>query len=335
MSEITYSITIGSHSISNESGQGDATLISLECTLSSFVPGNSCKLELTDHSDLSISPGDDISISLGDPVFSGKVQRVEFKTSSMVITGHCPMYALHHAYENEVYTDQTCGDIISDLCSKYSVSAGTIESGASLGVYRINPGLSLARHIDELRQMTGTYVISDSTGTVQTVAATSGSSEHTFTIGENIIDINLHKRQILSTGITVYGEGSASSDGQDKAHWYPTDISSVKGDAHISDGTTMAGEGGDFVQTMRHGSIRTGESASSVAESKMKLKSERKFSGSLVLIGDASVSAAQLCSIENDNSTTGVVTDEFTDLRIREVTHYLNSHDGFITEVKF
>ncbi len=336
MSDVTYTISLAGNSISNSSTAGEATLVSLECTLSLMVPGNSCRIEIRDYADLSLKVGDDISIAFESDIFTGTVYSIAYAAATMVVTGYCSLHQLHRSYDTDVLKEMSAGDMVSDICGRVGVNTGTIASGPQLYAYRVHHKNPLMHYLLDLSTLSGCYLQAQGDGTVRSVEALSGSSDHTFVVGEDIIALDVRKRATVTDGAVVYGEGSASSDGQDKGAWLPVDISSVKGTAQLSDdGSVLSGEGGDNICTYANGAIRTGEAASAVAEGILKIESERTVYGSLTINGNTSVTAGELCSIENNSDTTGVILDEFSDMRIREVRHRLNGEDGFVSELRF
>lgn len=336
MSDVTYTINLAGNSINNSSTAGEATLVSLECTLSIVVPGNSCRVEIRDYADLSLKVGDDISIAFESDVFTGTVYSIAYTAATMIVTGYCSLHQMHRSYDTDVLKEMSAGDMVSDICARVGINTGSITAGPHLYAYRVHHKNPLMHYLNDLSSMSGCYVQSQGDGTVQSIDALSGSSDHTFVVGEDIIVLDVRNRTTVTDGAVVYGEGSASSDGQDKGSWLPVDISSVKGTAQLSDdGAVSSGEGGENIYTYTNGAIRTGEDASSVAEGILKIESERKVYGSMTINGNAAVAAGQLCSIENSSDTTGVILAEFGDMRIREVCHRLNGEDGFISELRF
>lgn len=331
MSGIAYEVTSGSFRASSRAGQGNGFVRSIVSELSMDGAGGRCCLEWVASDAAPPAPGDETTISLDDgngsvTVFTGVVMETKASPETALVVGADALAKLAQLDVSGAYEQTSAGSIVSELVRKAGATAGTVEDGPTFPSYVLHRGPRALRHIQRLAEQCGFDVFTDGEGQVHFAAPKQGGPDHTFAYRSQVLRIELRNTPPAYEGVTVWGEGAASTQGSEKSHWLIADLSSVSG---------SAGEDG-LAREVRDGAVRTGDDASTRAEAHMKTLASRPLRGFAEVIGYPSVKPGERVQF-NDIPATHAVHALASNkvLRVRSVRHTLSARAGFVTRMEF
>ena len=341
MAGIGYQVTIGSFQASSRAGQGNGAVRSIMSELTMDGAGGRCHLELVASDAAPPQPGDATTISLDAgngsvTVFTGTVMETRTTPETALIVGTDALASLARLDVSAAYEDTAAGALVSELVQQAGATAGTIEDGPTFNRYALHRGPRALRHIQRLAEQCGFDVYTDGEGQVHFAAPRQGASDHTFTYRTQVLKASLQRSPPAQDGVVVWGEGAASTQGTEKAHWLVADLSSVQGKAAVNASLRVqAGGEGRFPREVRDGAVRTGDDAATQARMRMAALASRPLRGFLEVLGAPAVKPGDLIQLEDIPSTqpvhalaTGKV------LRVRAVRHTLSARAGFVTRME-
>nr|WP_294518354.1 hypothetical protein [uncultured Rhodopila sp.] len=340
-SKTAYDITVGGTTASSDGRKGDRLLLSLVVELGMDSAGGRCVLELAGAAQTPAQPGDSVSVQLdaGDgavTVFTGTAYAGETTAVSQVVRAADGGAKLAAIEIEQAYEDVTADFIIKDLIGKAGATPGTISAGPDLASYAVHAGTSALAHIRTLAALTGGDFYTDGDGKVHVAAPGEGGADATLSFGETILALDIRGVSPAFDGFEMWGEGAASSQGKDKAHWLSTDLAGVKGEASVAaDGSVQAGNAGTSPRRIRAGAIRAGEAAGDAAKAKAAALAGRRLRGTIDAFGSPSLMPGSLLGIAKlpaDHAAAALLNGK--PVRVRAVRHTLSRNLGLRTRIE-
>jgi hypothetical protein len=268
---------------------------------------------------------DDISIELtaGDssgPVMKAGVQSIRSSFGLTHITGTTGMQKLACTRVNQVYSNQTLGQIVNDLAGQAGVDTGNIEDGSTYPSFVVHESRSVLSHIRQLASLEGMDVYFDSSNQLNVATFQKASADHTFYFGIDILDLDLLHVDAPAAHVMVYGESPSSNQGSDSWPWLVKDLSPFRGEA------------GDGVRLLTLGdrALRTKDGADLAAKSKLGTITDHAAQGRLQLMGNPEVALGDAFEVKNAKQP------ELNGLfKVTSVRHIYSKSRGYLTEVGF
>lgn len=271
-----------------------------------------------------VSAGEDLTIELGyednvTQVFEGILADIEPKMSTTVFVGSNDTDSMIKTRINQTYQNQSAGQIVSDLAGQAGVDTDVIENSINFPFYVVDDRKHLFQHAVELAAKSGLGLYFTPENKLAMKQFQKSSADHTFTYGEDIIDLQILNTMPLAGQVVVAGESPASAQGNDAWHWFAKDSGSFQG---------SAGQGNTLL--IQDPGIRTKDAADTYAAGKLDLMTRAATQGRIVVLGNPDVKLGEAVEIE------GVPTGSLNGLfQVRRVKHQLSKARGFITAVDF
>lgn len=316
MQEVSHEIKINSDVWSSTQ---NSRLIDLTCHASQGVPVNSCQFSLAYPEDISVSPRDEISVSVGTEngtslVFTGLVEQVSWSMDQVHIMASSKVRNLVAAYLNLYFERPFAGDIVSDLCKETEVETGQIDPGVSLDFYAIGDHIHAYDHIRWLALNNGFALYTDQDDKLIFKLPIPGNT-HSFSYGINILSLTLHEPGDGITGVEIYGESPASlGEGPMAANWLTK--KEVKGEA---------GDDGEVLKRIIDPAVRSIATGGLAAQARLFTEKNKRW-GRLRVLGNPDIRIADLAIISlmpigSQNGAFSIV----------GVKHQMRSRKGFTT----
>jgi hypothetical protein len=340
-SKTAYDVTIGGNTASSDGRTGDRLLLSLVVELGMGSAGGRCVLELAGAAQSPAKPGDSVTVKLdaGDgsvTVFTGTAYASETTAVSQIVRATDDGAKLAAIEVEQAYEDVTADFIIKDLIGKAGATPGTVSDGPDLAFYAVHAGISVLAHVRTLAALIGGDIYTDGEGKVHVAAPKQGGADASLTFGETILALDIRSIPPAFDGFQVWGEGAASSQGKDKAHWLSTDLAGVKGEASVaSDSSINAGNPGTAPRRVRVGAIRAGAAASGAAKAMAGMLAALCVRGTIDAYGSPSLMPGVLLSIEKlpaDHGAAALLKNQ--PVRVRAVHHTLSRNLGLRTRIE-
>jgi hypothetical protein len=302
-----------------------------------------CLLRLGDISWADPQIDDPITVQLdgGDGatvVFTGDVERISQHADALWVFGSDSLAKMARIEVESAYEEVTAGFIVKDLIEQAGAEAGEIEDGPTFPSYVVHRGPRALRHAQRLAELVGAELSSDGEGKVHFRRPRAEAAAHRLVWAEDLIELGLDQRTFIRDSFAVWGEGAAGTDGSERGHWLPTDLSGVSGEAAVSPGAAgetgrvTADSTGDFLRTTIDGAIRAAETAGDVASARAQLVALRPLAGHVVTLGRPSIMPGQWVDLVDLPSGNGGRT---LCLRVRCVIQEFANHRGLLTRLEF
>lgn len=278
-----------------------------------------------------------VELALGDtrgPVFKGEIDSVRATADGASLTAGDGLARLANTFVSGTYADQSAGQIASDLVQQSGLVAGTIADGPQLKSYVLFPGLSALAHLGRLGALAGADLYSDGEGNIHLATPADAGASHTLTWGETALELDLVAMPTARSGVDVWGEGAASSAGDDKAHWLPATLDGVKGQADIAGDAPFAADAALRRDLVRDGALRTGEAVTAVASA--RAAAARPVRGVILAVGAPTIApgdAVSLSGLPDGHPLAQLLGSR--PLRVRRVRHRFDTARGFTTRMEF
>lgn len=341
MAGIAYSVTIGSFQASSQAGQGNGFVRSIVSELTMDGAGGRCTLELVTGDSAPPAPGDATTVSMdaGDgsvTVFTGVVLETRASAETALVVSTDALTQLARLDVSGAYESTSAGAIVSELVQQAGATAGTIEDGPTFPSYVLHRGPRALRHIQRLAEQCGFDVYTDGEGQVHFAAPKQGGPDHTFAYRKQVLRTELRQASPALSGVEVWGEGAASTQGSEKGHWLVADLASVSGKAALGDsGAVQAGSAGSQPREVRDGALRTGDDAAAQAKARMAALAARPVRGFIEVLGAPAVQPGD--TVKLDDIPKGHPVEALASgkvLRVRAVRHTLSARAGFVTRME-
>lgn len=338
-----YLAKVGAYTASNNPRGSDRQLLQIQVELGMDGAGGWCSVELAGADFAPVQPGEAVHIKLDGgqglvSVFTGAAEAVETTATTQRIKASDALTKLARIEVEAAYAEVHADFIIKDLLSKAGAKPGTVAKGPNLPSYLVHRGPRALGHLRKLAQLCGADLYTDGAGAVHCAVPRTGSADHSFNYGENIIVMALQRAQPAYDSVEVWGEGAASSAGADKAHWLCTDLSGVSGKAALdASGHVVAGKLGKQPIRIRDGAIRSGGAAQDVASARMTAIAAGWIRGRMEVFGTPAVMPGDLIGLKKLPATHAAsrLLEGGRALRVRSVRHVLDRERGFVTRLEF
>ena len=305
--------------------------------------GGMCRAELSGAEFDPLAIGDSVTVKLDSgggmlTVFTGEVSAFAAGAGAQSLTALDGVAKLAGREVSGAYEDVSLDSIIKDLISQAGATAGEVCTGPQVPFYAVHRTPTLLVQLRTLAEACGADIYSKGDGKVHVATPGQGASEHSFQFGENVLFLELARVQLPWDSVEVWGEGAASSQGADKAHWLTADLSGVSGKAALSEsGSVSGGKLGSRPRLIRDGALRSGGAAEDSAKARMTWLATRRLSGRLEAYGASAVMPGDHVKLEKLPAQHAAATllSAGGPLRVRGVRHLLDRARGLVTRLEF
>jgi phage protein D len=272
-----------------------------------------------------VKPGDAMTLTLtaGDvsaQVVAASVDAIESGFGRTRIVGRSALQTLARTRLNQVYENQTLGQIAADLASQAGVDTAILDVGSQYAYVVVDATRSVLDHLLALAAREGMDVWADAEDALTVRAFDKTAADHTFRYGIDILDLVLLRGAPTAGRVVVYGESPSSRQGTDTWHWLVKDLAPFQGEA--GDGV-LARTGAD-------GAVRTKDLAGAAAVARLGAIRDGAARGRLRVLGRPDVALADAIEIS------GAPKPELNDLfKVESVRHVFDRRHGFVTTVGF
>ncbi len=341
--QIAYEITVGGLTLSQEP-RGDVTLLELSVERGVGGGAGHCSLILGLRRGDAPAVGDELAVELdtgrgAQPVFTGQVHSVHGGVGSMRLDGRDGLGKLADQQVERSYEEVSAGFIVGDLIDAVGAEAGEVDEGPSFPRYVLHSGPRALGHVQRLARTVGAEVFSDAQGRIHFVRPQSGSSRHQLGWGVGLLEVEIARTSIAVDSVDVWGEGAAGTDGADKGHWLPTDLTGVRGQG-VLDGTDAApsvstGRLGDRPLRLVDGAIRSVDAAEDVAAALMQRRALRTHHGTVLVPGLVDVEIGDWVDLVDLPSQARPGSQSLLSVQVRRLWHDLSPAMGLRTRLGF
>ena len=272
-----------------------------------------------------VKHGDQLTIELTSGNRSGKVATLDVRAmrSSLGqtdIDAATGKRALANARVNQVYENQSLGQIVKDLAGQAKVATSTIDSGSTYPYIVVHESRSVFAHILDLARREGLDVYFDEENKLTVTKFSKTSADHIFNYGIDLLDITTLNHEPPSDHVLVYGESASSNQGSNTWHWLAKDLKPFRGE--LGSGAKIAALGDR--------ALRTKDAADSQAKAKLGAIKDNATSGRLVILGNPMVKLGQAIEIKS------APPPELNGLfKVTSVRHRYGKQEGFLTTLGF
>lgn len=272
-----------------------------------------------------VKHGDQLTIELASGDRNGKVATLDVRAMRSTL-GQTNIEAatgkrvLLNTRINQVYENQSLGQIVKDLASQANVTAGTIDNGANYPYVVVHESRSVFAHILDLARREGLDVYFDDENKLTVTKFSRTKADHTFNYGIEVLDVVAFNHEPPADHVLVYGESPSSNQGSNTWHWLAKDLKPFKGEA---------GKGSKLA-TIGDRALRTKDSADSLAKAKLGAIKDGATQGRLVILGNPLVKLGQAIEIKS------APPPELNGLfKVTSVAHRYGKQEGFLTTIGF
>jgi hypothetical protein len=339
---IAFTITLGGLTVGSDARSTDAQLLRLSSVLSMDGAGGRCTLVLAATEFELPAPGDPLTVSLdagegARDVFTGEVLAVTATAAEVRVDACDGLSKLGHLEFEEVFAEQSAGAIARAVLDVAGLTAGTVADGPTFPSFVLHRGPRALHHLQRLARQCGVDLYTDGAGKVHFAGPDQAGASHSFRARAHVLAAELHRRAPSRDGVRVWGEGAASTQGAEKAHWLIDDLAGVSGQAAVgADGGVTRGSAGERTHTVLDGAVRTGQVAADLAAARALALAARRVGGHAVVLGAPAVVPGDTVTLEDlDGRPALAAIAGDGPLRVREVRHTLAAGAGFTTRVEF
>ncbi len=321
-----YSISIASWSADSASDPRTEVL-AIETLAALDVADSQARIALyaapSASGQLSFATGDPVTIALtaGDvteTVFTGAVQSVSTSLGTMEVRASGGLGKLAATRINTIYSNQTAGQIASDLASQAQVDTGTIETGDTYPYIVAHESVSALALLRRIARAEGMDLYADHEGHLTMKRFTKAAADYTFHYAVDVLDVRLVQHDVPTEHVLVAGESPASTKGNDSWHHIAKDVSAFLGDVG-SGARTLA---------LHEGAVRTKAAAKRLADAVHDGVAAYTTWGRLAVLGDPSVRLGDAVGIED--APTPSLNGTF---KITGVRHHFSKRRGHVTVI--
>ncbi|BBH71865.1 hypothetical protein ACTI_85500 [Actinoplanes sp. OR16] len=272
-----------------------------------------------------ITPGDTMTVVLtaGDrsaTVMTAEVQAVESGPERVRVTGATATQILAGTRVNQVYENQTAGQIVADLARQAGVTTGTVDQGGRIPYFVAHESRSVLRCLRELARRDGLDLYCDVQNRLTMTKFAKTGPDHVLRYGVDLLALQLTGRRPVADAVRVVGESAASSRGTGAWHRLARDNPPTGGGSG-SGGRTLAAQ---------DGAVRSKAAADAYATAWLGELNDQASAGRLRVLGHPGIVLGDAVEIA------GAPRPELNGLfKVTAVRHVLNKRDGFVTRVAF
>ncbi|HEY9734629.1 MAG TPA: hypothetical protein V6D06_00050 [Trichocoleus sp.] len=318
--QITYRITLGSHSFSADRG---SPLLDLRVESSLTVPVNEAVLTLNAVEPIPLKLGDPVTVDLGygknlARVYSGTLSAITRGIDRVCIESHSRFRGLAQAHFNLLYEKSTAGDIVKDLAQRLKLTVGTVESGLKFPAYALGDHRSAYAEARSLADLCGFDLYANPQDQVVFAPYKSGTPQE-CRYGTDLLAYHRTAQPPLPDGLEVYGESPASQgQGEQAASWLTKE--EVRG---------RAGKTAGVVVRRAEPTARSQNLADQIAKALFKAQAKQQ-QGWVRILGNPQVTLGGALKITQMPLTADNGTFKVTGLR-----HQISRRQGFCTTVNW
>lgn len=342
---VGYEVKVGSLLASHDKRKANAGLLSLHTHLGMGQVGG-MMVKLAPFGVEAPKVGDEVTVRLDggagvETAFVGQVRSVHSAGLSLELRAEGPLSRLARLDVEGVYEGQTVGEIVKSLLTQIKAE-GTLESGPSLLRYMLRLGPRALRHVQRLAELCGFELWETPEGKVMMRPLVASEPVQTFSWQQSMLELALSVNPLHPDGVTVVGEGAASQQGQDKAHWLVVDPAPVTAQTRLQPAekpgnapTVKEGEAGSAPQRFEAAVLRTGELARGSAQAQALRLSMRPITGYALVPGNPALKPSDFVAFEGFPKQHALVEFSQVPVCVRAVHHRLDATSGFITRLEF
>jgi hypothetical protein len=272
-----------------------------------------------------VKHGDQLTVELKSGDRSGKVATVdvhaiESSFGETRIAGATGKGRLAHKRINQVYQNQSLGQIIRDLASQANVQVGKVDTGSSYSYLVVHESKQVLAHIRELAVREGMDVYFDTENKLNVSAFAKTSADHTFHYGIDILDLVAQHEEPAASRVMVYGESPSSNQGSSTWYWLAKDLKPFRGE--VGDGSRLA--------VLGDRALRTKDSADTQAKSKLGAVKDQASTGRMTILGNPEVKVAD--AIEVKSAPQPELNGLF---KVASIAHRYSKRHGYVTHIGF
>ena len=319
----TYRLTLGNTRIETSDVSSTHPVLALRTDADLDTPAAALDVWLGEPEDISIAPGDATKLELGyesdlTTAFTGVVDRVKPDLSRLHVQALTDSVKLLRLRVNQVYENQTAGQIVSDLAGQAGVSTGAIQDGLDFPFYVVDDARTAYQHCQDLAERSGFDLFTMPDGKLNFAAFDKAVPDHTFTYAQDVLSLEVASMPPSFERVEVWGESPASSEGSEAASWLVRDFSG-----------SMGAAGGGSTLRLSDVSIRTKDAAQTSAEGRLATISRRATFGVAIVLGSPEVAPGDSVTFRQapDDRLGGV-------FQVKRVTHRFSKAGGFLTRLE-
>lgn len=337
-----YGARIGGYTASSDARHADRLMPSLLVERGMDGPGR-CVAELAGPLFAPVAPGEAVTIELDGgggkfTVFTGEVYASTATATGQRVHAADALAKLATTEVERAYESSRADFIARDLIARADAVAGTIAPGPLFDTYVVHRQPRALRHLGTLAALSGADVWTDGGGKVQLGLPKTGGGDHCFTLGEDILLLDLHAAPPAMDGVEVWGEGAADAKGAPAAHWLSTDLEGIAAKAAVgTEGEVREGGTGTRPQRRTEGALRSRESVKGFAAAWARSRAARLVRGCIEVVGAPEVEPGDLVVIRGLAPEHGAarLLEGGRTLRVRTLRHVLDRARGFRTRLEF
>ncbi len=318
-----YRLTLGSTALDTGGVSSANPVRTLRADADLSTPAAALDVWFGNPQGISVAPGDSAKLEAGGDtslttVFKGTVDRVQPDLARLHIRALSDVTNLLRLRVNQVYDNQTAGQIVSDLAAQAGVKTGTIQEGLDLPFYMVDDARHAYHHCQDLAERSGFDLYTTPDGELTFAAFNKMTPDHVFTYAQDILRLEIAATPPPVERVEVWGESPASAEGVEAASWLTRDFSDALGAA--GNGATLR---------LSDPAIRTRDAAQASAAGRLAILTRRATFGVAIVLGTAEVALGDAVTFLQtpDNRFNGV-------LQVKRVTHAFSKTDGFTTRLE-
>jgi hypothetical protein len=327
VNRVTYKITAGGWS-ADSSADPRTELVELDvlhrlnspaghCRITAFAPGGAApaKVAAGDQVTLELTSG-----STSATVATATVKAVDRSLELVTIVATTGMQALAETRVNQVYENQSLGQIVGDLASQAGVDTGDVDQGARYPYLVVHESRSVLRTVLDLARREGMDVWVDPDGRLNVKAFMKVRADHVLRYGVELLALDGRSGEPVAEHVLVNGESPSSSTGSDTWHWLAQDLSPHRGESGS----------GARTKALQDGAVRTKAAADAAAKARLDAIAAHAETGRAITLGRPTIQLGEAVALED------VPGDGFgSTLCLESVRHLYSSREGFVTVVGF
>jgi hypothetical protein len=339
--KIAYTIELGDQSLSSHKGAG-SRLVALEVERGIGGAGGRCELRLWSIDASRPATGDPLRVELDagagmHTVFTGEIQSIRGQADAWGIQGRDGLGRLADLELEKSYEEVSAGFIVKDLVDAAGAEAGELDEGPSFPRYVLHGGVRALQHAKRIAALVGADLYTDGEGRVHFRRPEADQVRHELRWKDDLLDVELVHRERSSDSLDVWGEGAAGTDGADREHWLPTDLSGVRGQATLEQDqeSVAVGRLGEHPRVLLDGALRSVDAAEDVAAALLQAQALRPFVGSVLVAGLPDVDPGDWIELRELPPAVHPSSAQTAKLRVRWLWHFLSPTRGLLTRLGF
>jgi hypothetical protein len=271
-----------------------------------------------------VKAGDPVEVELraGDVaeiVMTGEVQACRSLLQETTILAWTGIQMLAGTRLNQLYQNQSTGQVVRDLAGQARVQVGQVEPGGSWPYLVVDESRSLLRHLQELARREGAELWFDARNRLTLRRFTKTAPDHRLRYGADLLELQLRRDRPGPERVQVFGESPASNQGLPTWPWLAKDLGPLGG---------TAGQGTRF-RSWRDGAVRTKDAADRLAAAQLAAARDAAIQGVAVVLGNPRIHPGD--AIEIAEAPWPELNGLF---KATSVRHRLGKREGFLTTVE-